>query len=148
MSCPRLPTSNLPPLVRRLNPFRYSPLLHSWPGSFPIRFITPPLFLLASLNYFHPKLSHNLSSYYVDLERAHAPQLMRQRESLVGSLRNTFQSATHKVEQAKSGAERGLRTGLNEVEKNTGLKFGDVLGSAEEKAHETKIKLQQQMKAV
>ncbi|EPQ30704.1 uncharacterized protein PFL1_01605 [Pseudozyma flocculosa PF-1] len=116
--------------------------------SFPIRFITPPLFLVASLNYFQPKLATNLSSYYVELEKAHAPALTEQRESLVSAFRSSIQSASHKVEEAKSGAERGLRSGLSEVEKSTGLKVGDVLGSAEVKAKEAKIKMQDQMRAV
>ncbi|KAN0065494.1 hypothetical protein ACQY0O_001331 [Thecaphora frezii] len=116
--------------------------------SFPIRFVTPPLFLLASLNYFQPKLSHNLADYYTALESKHAPTLTQHRQALVASFRDSLQGASQKVHQVGQDAQRGLRSGLSEVESATGLKVGDVLAKAQENKEHVKAQLKDQVRAV
>ncbi|PWY98969.1 hypothetical protein BCV70DRAFT_201186 [Testicularia cyperi] len=112
--------------------------------AFPIRFLTPPIALFASLNYFNPSLAHNLSSYYEDVERKHAPSLTTYRHDLI----NSFNSYKNKTEQSldslKHKTQHSLKDGLNKVEQQTGLKVGDVIA----KKDQAKIAIQDQMKAV
>ncbi|CAO1634468.1 unnamed protein product [Sympodiomycopsis kandeliae] len=88
----------------------------------PIRLISPPIFFFASLNYFLPKTSHNLSQYYQSVEAAHFPAIKEQRESLVSSVRSLINKSEQTVSDAGKKAESGWKDGLNTVEKNTGLK--------------------------
>ncbi|PWN21010.1 hypothetical protein BCV69DRAFT_282513 [Microstroma glucosiphilum] len=92
--------------------------------SFPIRFLSPPLFLLGSLNYFLPKTSHNLSLYYQQVESAHLPPIIKeQRESLVKSAKSLWRQADDKAHVAARKVEGGWKGGLEKVQEGTGLKI-------------------------
>lgn len=102
-------------------------------GAFPIRFLTPPLLAVASLNYFNPKLATNVGEYYTSIEQAHLPALTEQRQALFQQASKAWKSAEQSVEHAKSSAEHGLKSGLDSVEKSTGLKVANVVGNAKDK---------------
>ena len=106
-------------------------------GSLPIRLISPPVFFLASLNFFLPKFSHNLSDYYVSLEKAHVPALTEQREKLLESYRSARKGTEQQLGNLKHTAESSLQSGLQQVEQSTGLKVGNALGDAKQKAKAT-----------
>lgn len=92
-------------------------------GSFPIRFLSPPLFLLGSLNYFLPRTAHNLSLYYQQVESAHLPPVIKeQRESLLKSARSLWRQADDKAHVAARKVEGGWKGGLEKVQEGTGLK--------------------------
>lgn len=95
--------------------------------SFPIRFLAPPLFLVGSLNYFLPKTSANLAGYYLELEKRYAPSLTEPRQSLVKSGQKLWHQTEGLVEDARDAAAKGVKSGLEQVEKGTGLRVGDVV---------------------
>ncbi|KDN39835.1 hypothetical protein K437DRAFT_258882 [Tilletiaria anomala UBC 951] len=107
----------------------------------PIRLFAPPAFFFVSLNFFLPKLSHNLSQYYVSIEKAHVPALTEQREHLVKCYRDALKSSESGLESIKHKTESGLQSGLQQVEKSTGLRIGNALGNAQQAAAEAKEKL-------
>jgi organizing structure protein 2 len=93
--------------------------------SFPIRVLTPPLFLIGSLNYFLPKTAHNVSQYYLELESKHLPQSVReQRENALRLYRQSLGSAKVNLEKAKEESSKLVNKGLASVEQGTGLKVG------------------------
>lgn len=94
-------------------------------GTLPIRLVSPPLFLFASLNYFLPHTAHNLSLYYQELEARHLPSAVKeQRESLVGSMRGLWGQSEAKVKEGVRVVEGGWSKGLERVERETGLRVG------------------------
>lgn len=101
------------------------------PGSLPIRLISPPLFFLASINYFLPKTSHNLALYYKEVEAAHLPPAVKeQREALVNSTRGLWSKGEEQAHVAAKKVEGGWKEGLAKVQEGTGLKVGSEGGKA------------------
>lgn len=115
--------------------FPSSPLFNRSPGSLPIRLVSPPLFFLASINYFLPKTSHNLSLYYQEIEARHLPASVKsQRESIAQSLRSAWGSTKESVHIATDKVEGGWKGGLARVQEETGLKVAPT-STAESKKH-------------
>lgn len=92
------------------------------------RFSLPPVFLLVSMNQFLPKTSHNLASYFLSLERAHAPALADAHERLNQSIVSTSEAAREAWIRARNGAVGGVERTVNELQGRTGLKLRDTLG--------------------
>ncbi|UZJ56117.1 hypothetical protein CBS101457_005437 [Exobasidium rhododendri] len=93
--------------------------------SLPVRFLTPPLFLIGSLNYFLPKTTHNMSQYYLEVESAHLPPVVKdQRENFLRLWHKSTGAAKQTLEKAREGTGELLHKGLQGVEDNTGLKVG------------------------
>lgn len=93
----------------------------------PIRLVSPPLFFLASLNYFLPKTSHNLSQYYLELESRHLPSSVQStRQEASASLRNLWNKGEQGVRSAADKAEGGWKEGLSRVQMETGLKIAEA----------------------
>ena len=98
--------------------------------SFPLRFLTPPLFLVGSLNYFLPRTTQNVSNYYVELESRHLPPVVRQqRERLVKLWQDSMGAAKGNLEKAREGTGHLVQRGLQGVEQGTGLKVGSGSGT-------------------
>ena len=95
------------------------------PGSFPIRILCPPLFLLASLNYFLPQTAHNLSLYYQQIESAHLPpSVQAHRQAIVDRTRSLWKQGEESAKSGVKQVEGGVKGGLKKVEEQTGLKIG------------------------
>ncbi|SNX86419.1 uncharacterized protein MEPE_05128 [Melanopsichium pennsylvanicum] len=112
--------------------------------AFPIRILTPPLALLVSLNLFNPQLSSNLGEYYTSVEQKYLPSLSKQRRNLVQQSQQYVNSTTKNIHQLKDKTEQGVRSGLQTVEQQTGLKVSDVVQAKDE----AKFAIKDQMKAV
>ncbi len=111
-------------------------------GSLPIRLLSPPTFFLVSLNYFLPHFSHNLSQYYLQLEQQHLPPAVGDaRQSVLNAWREARSKSSDTLHDATQRAESGIKSGLQHVEDSTGLKVGNALGDAKQKAAEVKNKL-------
>ncbi|KAK0529602.1 hypothetical protein OC834_003625 [Tilletia horrida] len=102
--------------------------------SFPIRFLAPPLFFVGSLNYFLPKTSSNLGNYYIELEHRYFPTLTGPRQSIVDASHRIWNRTEGLVEDARDAAAKGVKTGLQQVEKGTGLRVGEVMATAKAEA--------------
>lgn len=91
--------------------------------SFPLRVLTPPVFLVASMRYLLPKTSHNISQYYLELEGRHFPPAMReQRENMVRTYESLRSQAGSQAERVKEGSGDLFQRGLKGVEESTGLR--------------------------
>ncbi|KAJ1025872.1 hypothetical protein NDA16_002498 [Ustilago loliicola] len=112
--------------------------------AFPIRILTPPLALIASLNFFNPHLAHNLGAYYTEVEQKYLPALTEQRRSLQNQGKKYLDSTTKNIHELKDKTEHGVRSGLETVEEKTGLKVADVVAAKDQ----AKFALKDQMKAV
>ncbi|KAK0556025.1 hypothetical protein OC846_001461 [Tilletia horrida] len=106
--------------------------------SFPIRFLAPPLFFVGSLNYFLPKTSSNLAQYYLELENRYFPSLTGPRQGVVDASHRVWNRTEGLVESARDSAAKGVKSGLEQVEKGTGLRVGDVVSQAKAGVAEVK----------
>ncbi|EST09120.1 Apolipoprotein O [Kalmanozyma brasiliensis GHG001] len=112
--------------------------------AFPIRILTPPLALLVSLNHFNPQLASNLGSYYEGLEKRYVPALTEQRRKWTSKGEGYVKEATRGIHELKDKTEQGVRSGLQTVEQQTGLKVADVVQAKDQ----AKVAIKDQMKAV
>lgn len=110
----------------------------------PIRILTPPLALLVSLHHFNPQLASNLGGYYEQLEQRYVPALTEQRRKWTSKGEGYVQEATKSINELKDRTEQGVRSGLQTVEQQTGLKVADVVQAKDQ----AKIAVKDQMKAV
>ncbi|TKY88567.1 hypothetical protein EX895_002556 [Sporisorium graminicola] len=112
--------------------------------AFPIRILTPPLALVVSLNYFNPHLASNLGAYYTQLEQKYVPALTEQRRNWQQQGKKYLDQTTKGVHELKDKTEQGVRSGLQTVEQQTGLKVADVVAAKDQ----AKFAVKDQMKAV
>lgn len=112
--------------------------------AFPIRLLTPPIALVASLTYFNPQLARNLGTYYTELEHKYAPALTEQRRQWQSKGEQVLKDTTKGVRELKDKTEQGVRSGLQTVEEQTGLKVADVVAAKDQ----AKFAIKDQMKAV
>lgn len=112
--------------------------------AFPIRILTPPLALVASLNYFNPQLASNLGAYYTQVEQKYVPALTEQRRQWQRQGKQVLDSTTKSVHELKDKTEQGVRSGLQTVEQQTGLKVTDVVAAKDQ----AKFAIKDQIKAV
>jgi len=103
-------------------------------GALPIRLLAPPTFFVVSLNYFLPKFSHNLSDYYISLEKQHLPPVVGEsREKLMQKYHEAVKTSSQSLYEAKDKAESGIKQGLQQVENTTGLKLAQGAEDAKQK---------------
>lgn len=112
--------------------------------AFPIRLLTPPLALVVSLNHFNPRLASNLGDYYTQLEQKYAPSLTEHRRSWQKQAQSYVDSTAKNIHELKDKTEESVRSGLQSVEQQTGLKVGDVVAAKDQ----AKLAIKDQMKAV
>ncbi|SJX65065.1 uncharacterized protein SRS1_15891 [Sporisorium reilianum f. sp. reilianum] len=110
----------------------------------PLRVLTPPLALVASLHYFNPQLAANLGAYYEGLEGKYVPAFGEMRRGWQNEGSKWVDGASKSVGELKERTEQGVRTGLKTVEQQTGLKVADVVAAKDQ----AKLAIQDQMKAV
>lgn len=86
----------------------------------------PPVFFAASLAYFLPKTSHNLSSYLSSLEETYFPGFAAQHAELNKNVSESVSSTLKSYAKAKDAASDGIRQAREQLEQHTGLKVAGV----------------------
>ncbi|CEH12915.1 Apolipoprotein O [Ceraceosorus bombacis] len=104
----------------------------------PLRLLTPPLALVVSSQYFLPKTTSNVSSYYVELEGRHFPAVKEHRESALQSVRGLLSSAGKSTKEAREEAAKAWKRSLKSVEDVSGLKVAGQ--DARDIAHQVEAK--------
>ncbi|PPQ78563.1 hypothetical protein CVT25_011774 [Psilocybe cyanescens] len=113
----------------------------------PTRLLLPPIFLLASADYFLPKTSGNLSAYLGSLEDTYFPAFAQKHEVAKAHSQMTWERVK---EATKSGRERlddGASSAVDKVQEVTGLKLKETLGWGKETAQEV-VEIAKEAKAV
>jgi organizing structure protein 2 len=87
------------------------------------RVILPPALFFASLPYFLPKTSHNVSEYLTSLEREYAPGVAEQHAQLNHTAASLYQQARELNRSAGDGLHRGIGKITKEIRDLTGLQF-------------------------
>lgn len=78
------------------------------------------------------------------MEQKYAPSLTEQRRKWQQQGKKYVDSTTKEIHQLKDKTERSVRSGLETVEQQTGLKVGDVVAAKDQ----AKYAVKDQMKAV
>lgn len=89
--------------------------------AFPLRFLTPPLFLVGSANYFLPKTAHNLNLYISELEQQYIPNVYEQQKRLSSFLHDSLVSATRAVKSSETTARQWTAEGRQKLQETSGL---------------------------
>ena len=103
----------------------------------PVRFLLPPVFLIASARHFLPKTTHNLSSYLGSLEDKYFPTLAEKHGIANAHGAMTWQRVKDATEEGRKQTEKLASSAVDKVQELTGLKLGESLGW--EKETETKV---------
>ncbi|KAF8508067.1 apolipo protein O-domain-containing protein [Gautieria morchelliformis] len=93
-----------------------------------LRFSLPPVLFFISMNQFLPKTTHNLSSYFSSLERAHAPALADAHNQLNQNMASTSAAAREAWVKARNSAAKGVERTIIGLQDGTGLKLQEALG--------------------
>lgn len=84
------------------------------------------MFFAASLAYFLPKTSHNVSSYLSSLEETYFPGFAAQHAELNKNVSETVSSTLKSYAKAKHAASDGIQHARQQLEQHTGLKVAGV----------------------
>ena len=109
--------------------------------AFPLRFLTPPLFTLAAMPYFLPKTSHNIRSYLSEVEDRHFPEFAASHDQLNAQLGMHWHQLTARLGSAGEDARGWGQKAVKGIEKNTGLRVGDVVSRGKEKLEAEKERI-------
>ena len=91
--------------------------------SFPIRFLSPPLALLASSSYLLPKTTHNVSLYAGALEKAYIPTIYEQQVAVGHQVKDLWEQARGKAAEVGDKASRVAEDAREKVKEGSGLKL-------------------------
>ncbi|KAG9046231.1 hypothetical protein FS837_004829 [Tulasnella sp. UAMH 9824] len=108
--------------------------------SLPVRLVLPPVFFAASLAYFLPKTSHNVSSYLSSLEETYFPGFAAQHAELNKNVSESVSSTLKSYAKAKHAASDGIRQARQQLEQHTGLKVAGAEVDVDGKLKETEAK--------
>ena len=93
------------------------------------RALLPPTLFFVSLDYFLPKTSHNLASYFGELEERHFPSLAQKHAIARAHSAMTWQRLKDSTQDARTGLESGVGRLVDRIQATTGLKLSDTLNS-------------------
>lgn len=102
--------------------------------AFPIRFLTPPLFTVLSMPYFLPKTSHNIRQYLSSVEDRHFPEFAARHDQIMATSESHFEMLKDRVSGAGKDMSNWSKSAVEGIERNTGLKVGDVVRRGQEAA--------------
>lgn len=108
--------------------------------SLPVRLVLPPVFFAASLAYFLPKTSHNVSSYLTSLEQTYFPGFAAQHAAVNKNVSESVSSTLKSYAKARHAASDGIRQARQQLEQHTGLKVAGVEDAVDGKLKETEAK--------
>lgn len=91
--------------------------------------------------YFLPKTSHNLRSYLSDVEDRAVPDFARRHDQLNSRLSMHWHMAKDRLDEAGQSARGWTQSAVEGVERNTGLRVGDVVRRGQEQVEREKEKL-------
>ena len=94
----------------------------------PVRFLLPPVFLIASAQHFLPKTTHNLSSYLGSLEDKYFPTLTEKHEIAKAHGAMTWQRVKDATQEGRKQTEKVAASTVDKVQELTGLKIRESLG--------------------
>ncbi|WFD31688.1 hypothetical protein MSPP1_002727 [Malassezia sp. CBS 17886] len=95
--------------------------------TFPIRWLTPPLVFAVSLRYFLPHTTTNIAGYYKSVEHSYCPQFSEKRSHLWDTLVAHTSTGVGEASKAARASADSMRSGLQSMEKNTGVKLASLL---------------------
>jgi organizing structure protein 2 len=99
----------------------------------PIRFLLPPIFLVASANHFLPETTGNLSSYFGSLEETYFPFLSAKHNVANAHTRMTWERVKDATASSREQLNRGAMSAVEKVQEVTGLKMKETFGWTSEK---------------
>ena len=91
--------------------------------------------------YFLPKTSHNLRSYLSDVEDRHFPDFAASHDQLNARLGMHWDMLTSRLGSAGEDARGWGQKAVQGIEKNTGLRVGDVVSRGKEKLEAEKERI-------
>lgn len=97
------------------------------------------------MKYFLPHTAANTASYYTSLEQKKFPELSAQRQAAWSQAKGLWNTGVAHMEMAGHQTKEALSSGVERVEKNTGLKIatvvpvGTVPTTAPERADKAKL---------
>ena len=110
--------------------------------AFPLRFLTPPLFVLAAMPYFLPKTSHNLRAYLSEMEDRNFPELAASHDQLNDRLSMHWHMLTDRLGSAGGEARTWGEKAVSGFENTTGLKVGENMRKSRDRLEEQRERLQ------
>ncbi|TYJ54147.1 hypothetical protein B9479_005245 [Cryptococcus floricola] len=99
--------------------------------SLPIRFLAPPIFTLLAFPYFLPKTSHNIRSYFSNLENKHFPEFAAKHDHIVQTGIAHTSGLFYRIGDAAEDAREWGHKAVEGVEKTTGLRLGEAVSRVE-----------------
>lgn len=110
--------------------------------AFPIRFLTPPLFTVLAMPYFLPKTSHNIRQYLSEVEDKQFPEFAARHDQIMATSESHFQQLKDRVGGAGQDVGKWGKNAVEGIERNTGLKVGDVVRRGQEAAGKVRNELE------
>lgn len=98
----------------------------------PTRIFVPPIFLLVTLNHFLPKTSHNIATYFSELEQRYTPGLREKHLTAKAHSQMTWERAKEATKGGREGLGKGVEGLVGRVQETTGLKLRETLGWGEQ----------------
>lgn len=92
------------------------------------RLLLPPIFLVASANYFLPKTTDNLSAYLGSLEERHFPILAEKHDIAKAHSQMAWERVKDSTANSRAHINKGAVVAVEKVQEFTGLKLRETLG--------------------
>lgn len=113
------------------------------PRSLPIRFLAPPLFVVASAPYFLPKTSANVRAYLSDTEDRLVPEFAASHDRINAAVSMHWEMLKDRLGRAGEEAQSLSRRAVRGVEDATGLKVAEAIKASREEVQREKERLEQ-----
>lgn len=110
--------------------------------AFPIRFLTPPLFTVLAMPYFLPKTSSNIRQYLSDVEDRHFPEFAQRHDQIMSTSESHWEMLKDRVGGATKEVGTWSKGAVEGIERNTGLRVGDVVRRGQETASKVRAELE------
>lgn len=110
--------------------------------AFPIRFITPPLFTLLAMPYFLPKTASNIRQYLSDVEDRHFPEFAARHDQIMSTSASHWEMLKDRVGGASQDVSAWSKNAVEGIERNTGLKVGEVVRRGQEAAGKVRSEIE------
>lgn len=115
--------------------------------AFPIRFLTPPLFTVLAMPYFLPKTSANIRQYLSDVEDRQFPEFAQRHDQIMATSESHWEMLKDRVGGASKDVGTWSKSAVEGIERNTGLKVGDVVRRGQEAASKVRTEIERKAPA-
>ncbi|KZV61162.1 hypothetical protein PENSPDRAFT_619360 [Peniophora sp. CONT] len=113
-----------------------------------IRTLLPPTLFVAASSHFLPKTTHNVRSYFAELEEKHTPQLAYVHNTGIAHTRMTWDRAVEAIIDGRRVTGEKTEGIVKKVEEATGLKLGQVFGGGKAVAKKAEVIVAQKVEQV